>query len=79
MPLNIILPVLGVLALIILVLYIAVRLHIRRTVSQLSTRGGRRVVARRRRDSGISKLILIAISLLTAVVIFLIGLLILFA
>lgn len=79
LPLNIILPVLGILTLVILILYVIVRLHIRNTVQRLSTRGGKRVVHRRRRDTGTSKLVLVTIALLATVVIFLMGLLILFA
>jgi hypothetical protein len=79
LPLRIILPILGILTLIILILYVVVRLHIRNSLERLSTRGGRRVVHRRRRDTGTSKLVLVTISLLATVVIFLMGLLILFA
>lgn len=79
LPMNIILPILGILLLAILILYVVVRLHIRNTVERLSTKGGRRVVHRRRKDSGTSKLVLVTIALLATVVIFLMGLLILFA
>lgn len=79
LPLNIILPILGVLILIIAGLYIAIRLHIRNSVQRVTTRGGRRVVMqRRRRDRASSKLVMVAIALLVTVLLFLIGILVLF-
>lgn len=79
LPLNIILPVLGAIAFLVLAIYIAVKIHINRAVRELSTGRGRRVVARRRKDSGMSSLVLVAVALLVATSIFLIGLLVLFA
>lgn len=78
LPLNIILPVLGVLSLIVLILYLGIKVYIRRTLDELSTTAGRRVV-RRRRDNGISRLMVVAITLLLTTTLFLVGLLIFFA
>lgn len=78
LPTKIILPVLGVLSLLILVMYLGVKLYIRRALDELSTTSGRRVVARRRKDSGLSKLMVVAVTLLAVTTLFLIGLLALF-
>jgi hypothetical protein len=77
LPLNIILPVLGILVFIALAVYFGVRLHIKRTLEQYERRGSRTVY--RRRDSGVTRLTVVALSLLGVVVLFLIGLLVLFA
>lgn len=80
LPAKIILPILGGLALVVLVLYLGVKLYIRRTLNELSTsRGVRRVARRQRRDAGISRLAVVAVTLLAVTAIFLIGLLVLFA
>ena len=81
LPAQIILPILGGLAFIILVGYIAVRLYIRRTISEISTtRGTRRVATRRRRkEAAISRLAVTAVGLLAATALFFIALLLLFA
>lgn len=75
LPMNIILPAAGVLALILLVTYVAIKLYVRRAVAELS---GRRV-GRRRRKQRSSATLAIVISLLVVTALFLIVLLLLFA
>lgn len=79
LPIKILLPVFGVLSLVILVTYLSVKIYIRRTLDGLTTSQGRRVVARNRKSSSISRLMVIAVTLLITTTVFLIGLLILFA
>lgn len=77
LPMNIIGPILGVLIVLLLVSYIAIRLYIRRVVRHSST--SRRLVRSRRKSKQISMLSLISIVLLTVTALFLILLLLLFA
>lgn len=79
LPAHIILPILGILAFIALAIYFGVRLHIRRTLESLHVAGTRRVAVRRRRDSGLTGLAAIALTILGVTALFLIGLLVLFA
>ncbi len=79
LPIKIILPVLGVLSLAVLVVYLGIKLYIRRTLDQLSTTQGKRMVVRRRRDAQMSRLMVTAVTLLIVTTLFLIGLLFLFA
>lgn len=79
LPVKIIVPVFGVLTLIILVVYVSIKLYVRRALDELSTTQGRRTVVRRRKDSSISRLMVIAVTLLISTALFLIGLLLLFA
>ncbi len=76
LPMNIIMPALGVLAVLLLASYITVKLYIRRTVQTASS--GRRLI-RRRRKSGISGLLTVAVVMLAVTALFLIILLALFA
>ena len=76
LPMNIIGPALGVLAVLLLISYVAVRLYIRRTVNTMS--GSRRLV-RRRKSGGISALLTVAVVMLGVTALFLIILLALFA
>lgn len=78
LPMNIILPALGVLAMLLLFAYIFVKLYIRNTLRGMSTSGTRRVV-RRRQKSGMSALLLVTVVLLGVTAIFLLILLALFA
>ena len=78
LPMNIILPALGVLAALLLCAYIFVKLYIRNTLRQLSSVGTRRIV-RRRQKSGMSGLLLVTIVMLSVTAIFLLILLALFA
>jgi len=79
LPVKILVPVLGALSLIILVTYLSVKIYIRRALDGLTTSQGRRVVARNRKSSSISRLMVIAVTLLVTTTLFLIGLLVLFA
>lgn len=76
LPMNIIGPALGVLAVLLLVSYIGVRVYIRRSMSAVV--GGRRL-ARRRRGGGVSMLLTVAVVMLGVTALFLILLLALFA
>jgi hypothetical protein len=76
LPMNIIGPALGVLAVLLLGTYIAVKLYIRRSMAAVA--GGRRLV-RRRRGGGVSALLTIAVVMLGVTALFLIILLALFA
>ncbi len=77
LPMNIILPALGILAFILLITFVFVRLYIKRTLAGLSS-GGTRLVRKRKRNSSSATLLLI-VSLLTVSSLFLIVLLVLFA
>lgn len=76
LPMNIISPALGVIALIFIVTLTFVRLYIRRSLAQLNS--GRRMVRRRRRN-GSSATLLVLVVTLTVIALFLIVLLALFA
>lgn len=76
LPMNIIGPALGVLAVILLVTFVFVRIYIRRSLEHLNH--GRRLVRRRRRG-GSSAVLLVTVVMLTATALFLIVLLALFA
>ena len=78
LPMKVILPVIGVLSLAILVVYLGIKVYIRRTLDELTTTKGRRTV-RQRKDSGISRLVVVAATLLMVTVVFLIGILVFFA
>jgi hypothetical protein len=78
LPAHIILPIVGILTFLVAAVYFGVRLHIRRTLDTYQGRGVR-TVYRNRRDAGITRLTMVAIGMLAAVTIFLIGLLIVFA
>lgn len=78
LPLNIILPALGVLAVILVVTYFGVKMYIRRALHEVT--GGQRPLARRRRKKQrMSALLLVSVVLLAVTVLFLIVLLLLFA
>ncbi len=78
LPLNVILPILGILVLIVVVVYFGVRLHIRRTLEryQVPTRRGS---SYRSRGRGVTRLSIVAVTLLTVTALFLIALLFLVA
>lgn len=78
LPANIILPIVGILVFVILAVYFGVRLHIKRTLDQYQV-SSRRTTVYRRRDSGVTRLTMIAIALLAAVTLFLVAILIVFA
>ncbi len=77
LPMNIIGPALGVLAILLLIVFVVVRVYISRTVAQLS--GGRTRIVRNRRQRGPSPVLLLAVVMLVVVALFLIVLLALFA
>lgn len=77
LPMNIILPALGVLAALLLVTYISVRMYIRRTVRSMA--GTSRRLVNRRRGNGMSALLLVTVVMLAVTALFLIILLALFA
>lgn len=79
LPIKILIPVFGILSLVILVVYLGVKLYIRRTLDQLSTSQGRRTTVKRRKDTGISRLMVVAVTLLVTTILFLVALLLLFA
>jgi hypothetical protein len=78
LPANIILPALGVLAVLLLVTYVSAKLYVRRKLQFAETGGARRIV-RRRRSSGVSPVLLVAVVMLAVTAIFLLILLALFA
>lgn len=75
-PWNIVGPILGVLALILIITFVCVRLYVRRSLAQLNR--GRRVVRRRQKNSSSALLLFIVVSLMVTGL-FLIVLLALFA
>lgn len=77
LPMNIIGPALGVLAVILLIVFVIVKIYINRAVAQLS--GGSRLVVRSRRRSGPSPVLLLTVVMLVVIALFLIVLLALFA
>lgn len=77
LPLNIILPALGILAVVLLTTFIFVRLYIRRTLAHLSQGQGR--IVRRRKQKGVSGTLLLVVVMLTVTAVFMIALLVLFA
>lgn len=81
LPMNIILPALGVLTVLLLIVYIAVRVYVRNALRQVRMTGGRRVVksSSRGSNSGSTALLLTVIVMLGVTAIFLIILLLMFA
>lgn len=79
LPIKIIVPALGVLSLVLLLAYMGVRLYIRRALDEASSTQGRRVIVRRRKDTHISRFMVVFVTLLITTTVFLIGLLLLFA
>lgn len=78
LPMNIIAPAAGILAVLLLVTYFGVKLYVRRTVMQMT--GGRRLVKQQRRGAQRSSpLLLIVVVMLTVTALFLIVLLLLFS
>ena len=73
---NIIGPALGVLAVILLTVFVIVRLYIKRSLAHLNQ--GRRVIQRRRKG-GSSQILLLTVVMLTVIGLFLVVLLALFA
>jgi len=78
LPMNIILPALGVLAFLLLGAYITVKLYIRSKMRMMAG-GAQRIVRNRRRGGGVSALLLVTVVMLAITALFLILLLVLFA
>lgn len=76
LPMNIIGPALGVLVVLLLLVFIAVRVYIKRSLAHLNQ--GRRVI-KRRKKGGSSEILLLAVVMLTVIALFMIVLLALFA
>lgn len=77
LPMNIILPALGVLGFILLVAFIAVKMYVNKTIRSIS--GTTRRVVRRRRLGGMSAVLLVMVVMLIVTALFLMVLLALFA
>lgn len=77
LPMNIILPALGALALILLITFVFVKLYIKRTLAHLSHGQGR--IVRKRRKQGLPATLLLTVVMLTVTAVFTIALLVLFA
>lgn len=78
LPMNILLPALGVLAALLLLTFISVKLYIRRKV-QGAYGASRRVIRKKQRSGGMSALLLVLIVMLSVTALFLLILLLLFA
>jgi hypothetical protein len=78
LPMEVILPALGVLATILLITYVSARLYVNRKLAHYATAGSSRRLVRNRR-SGTSPLLFVSVIMLTVTAFFLIGLLFLFA
>jgi len=76
LPMNIIGPALGVLVTLLLIVFIFVRLYIKRSLAHVNQ--GRRVIQRRKK-SGSSEIILLSVVMMTVIGLFLVVLLALFA
>lgn len=77
LPMNIILPAIGILAFLLLSIYIGVKLYINKTIQSVS--GTSRRIVRRRQATGMSALLLVTVVMLAVTALFLIILLALFA
>lgn len=78
LPMNIILPALGVLATLLLITFVSVRLYIRGKLRDVH-RSGRRLVKQRRAQNAPSFTLMVLVAMLSVTAIFLILLLVLFA
>lgn len=79
LPMNIILPAAGVLAVLLLVAYISIRVYIRRQLAYYGANAGTRKLVRRRSNSNATPLLLILIVMFSVTALFLLILLALFA
>ncbi len=77
LPMNIVGPALGILAALLLVIYVGVKLYVRRKLSYYNAMGGRKLV--KRSQAAGNPLLLIFLMMMTVTAIFFIVLLILFA
>jgi hypothetical protein len=79
LPMNIIMPAVGVLAVLLLITYVCVRLYVNRKLAYYGATGGTRKLVRRRATNQSTPLILILIVMLGVTAFFLLALLVLFA
>ena len=79
LPMNIILPALGILGVLLLVTYVTVRVYINRKLAYYGATQGSRKLVRRRKDSNSSALLLVFVVMLTVTALFLLILLAFFA
>ncbi|MES2748910.1 MAG: hypothetical protein V4668_03185 [Patescibacteria group bacterium] len=79
LPMNIILPAAGVLAVLLLIAYISIRVYVNRKLAYYGATAGTRKIVRRRSNNGTAPLLLIVIVLLAVTALFLLILLALFA
>jgi hypothetical protein len=77
LPMNIIGPAALILAVLLLVIYIAIRIYVRRSIAMMSTGATRRLVRSRQRNQ--FPIVLLLVSMLSVTTLFLIVLLVLFA
>ena len=79
LPMNIILPAAGILAVLLLIAYVSIRVYVNRKLAFYGATTGARKIVRRRTNSGTAPLLLILIVLLSVTALFLLILLALFA
>jgi hypothetical protein len=79
LPMNIILPAFGVLAVLLLVAYISIRVYINRKLASYGGSNGARKLVRKRGNNGTTPLLLILIVMMSVTALFLLILLALFA
>lgn len=79
LPMNIILPSLGVLAVLLLITYVSVRVYINRKLAYFGATGSARKLVRRRKDNNSSAMFLILAVMLGVSAVFILALVILFA
>ena len=79
LPMNIILPALGVLAVLLLIAYVSIRVYVKRKLAYYGAAAGTRKLVRRRQNSSTAPLLLIMIVMLAVTALFLLILLALFA
>ncbi len=79
LPMNIILPAAGVLAVLLLVAYVSIRVYVQRKLAYYGATAGTRKLVRRRTNSSSTPLLLILVVMLSVTALFLLILLALFA
>jgi hypothetical protein len=79
LPMNIILPAAGVLAVLLLIAYISIRVYVQRKLAYYGATAGTRKLVRRRTNNSSTPLLLILVVMLTVTALFLLILLALFA
>lgn len=79
LPMNIILPAAGVLAVLLLIAYISIRIYVQRKLAYYGATAGTRKLVRRRPNSSATPLLLIMVVMLSVTALFLLILLALFA